>query len=211
MAPRPNREPGRVDEDSVRALAAAAGYGQQQPAAAEHERLLDAARRGDQAARESLTRAHLDWVVAAAEERSGRGLSPADLFQEGTIGLMEAIERSGQPGAGDFEALARTQVAGRMDAAIATEEKAVQDSRMLVQAAEDYERAEIEVRRRFGRPATDVELAEKLEWTVARTAEIGQIVAEARRRHDEELLGYLEPDDIDPESPPDERPEGDAR
>src|SRR5690348_4355910 len=143
MAPRPNREPGQQgfdehrDQHGVEDLAAAAGS-DQTPDPAEHERLLEAAGRGDQDAREALTRAHLDWVLSAARERADRGLSESDLFQEGTIGLIEAIQdftRSGRP---DFEGFARDLVARHMDRALGDEEKAVQDSRMLLQAAHDY-------------------------------------------------------------------------
>jgi RNA polymerase sigma factor (sigma-70 family) len=210
MAPRPNREPGRPDARNVPERAAAAGRDQLHDDA-EHQRLLDAAGRGDDEARQSLTRAHLDWVVNAARERADQGLSVEDLFQEGTIGLMEAIERFRSTGRQDFEAYAREQLASRMDAALGDEERAVRDSELLVQAAEDYQRAEIAVRRQLGRLPTDAELAQKLEWTVERTAEIRQIVEEARRRHDEELLQFLEPGDIDVESLPEDDSEGNGR
>jgi hypothetical protein len=68
---------------------------------------------------------------------------------------------------------------------------------MLLQAAHDYVEAELTARQDLGRAPTNVELATKLEWTSQRTEEIGQMVAEARRRHDEELLQYLETDEID--------------
>ncbi len=84
-----------------------------------------------------------------------------------------------------------------MDRALGNEEKAVRESRMLLQAAHDYVEAEANARRELGRAATDLELAAKLEWSVQRTQEIGQMVEDARRRHDEEILQYLEPDDID--------------
>lgn len=198
MAPRPNQEPGQngFDPRSVEDIAAAAGN-DRHPDPAEHERLLDAASHGDQQARESLTKAHLDWVLAAARERTDRGLSEGDLFQEGTIGLMEAIQDFRSSGRSDFEAFARELVGGHMDRALGNEEKAVRESRMLLQAAHDYVEAEANARRELGRPATDLELAAKLEWSVQRTQEIGQMVEDARRRHDEEILQYLEPDDID--------------
>jgi DNA-directed RNA polymerase sigma subunit (sigma70/sigma32) len=68
---------------------------------------------------------------------------------------------------------------------------------MLVNAATDYERTEILMRHELGRPPTDPELAEKLEWTVDRTRYVAQVVAEARRRHDEELLAFIDPDAIE--------------
>jgi DNA-directed RNA polymerase specialized sigma subunit len=215
MAPRPRREPGqptpaekRADEQRVRDVAAAA-HGHQRDSR-EHDRLLQAAGRGDAEARQSLTTAHLDWVMRAAQERADRGLSQGDLFQEGSIGLILAIERFAGSGGTDFEAFARQEVAGQMDRALGEEEKAVRDSQMVVQAAQDYAEAEVAVRRDLGRAATDVELAQKLEWSVKRTKEIGQMVADARRRHDEELLQYLEPGDIDLDTLIEERPDGDG-
>jgi DNA-directed RNA polymerase sigma subunit (sigma70/sigma32) len=217
MAPRPRREPGqppsaekRADEQRVRDVAAAAAHGHQ-PDAEEHRRLLRAAGRGDVEARESLTRAHLDWVMSAAQERVERGLSQGDLFQEGTIGLILAIERYGESGETDFEAFARREVARHMDRALGEEERAVRDGHMLVQAAHDYAEAEVSVRHELGRAASDAELAQKLEWSIKRTREIGQMVADARRRHDEELLQYLEPGDIDLDTLIEERPNGDGR
>lgn len=211
MAPRPDREPERrnASADQPPDLDQIAGDAEP-PDALDHDRLLRAASFGDQAARDSLTKAHLDWVLAAAQERSGRGLSQGDLFQEGTIGLIEAIEGFQATGLADFESFARDRVAGHMDRALGQEEKAVRDGKLLVQAAEDFERAEITARRELGRPASDVELARKLEWTVERTAEIRQMVADARRRHDEELLQYLELDDIGVEGIVERRQEGDG-
>jgi RNA polymerase primary sigma factor len=197
MGSSPNPEPDQegLDEQRVEELAAAAR--EHQLDAAEHQRLIDAAGRGDQQARDSLVNAHLDWVLAAARERADRGLSQSDLFQEGTIGLMEAIRSFPASGRTDFEAFVRVQVGDHMDRAIGNEQKAVNDSNMLLQAAHDYVEAELTARQDLGRAPTNVELATKLEWTSQRTEEIGQMVAEARRRHDEELLQYLETDEID--------------
>jgi RNA polymerase primary sigma factor len=184
---------------NVDALAEAAGSDQSLDAA-ERSRLLTAVAHGDQQAREKLTNAHLRLVARAARDRADRELSQSDLFQEGTIGLIEAIEGFRTAGRGDFEAYASERIADHMDGALDNEEKAVQASRQLIQAAEDYVRTEIALRQEQGRAATDVELAEKLEWSVERTAMIGEMVADARRRHDEELLQYLDPSDIDLDS-----------
>jgi DNA-directed RNA polymerase sigma subunit (sigma70/sigma32) len=216
MAPRPRREPSqptaeekRADEQRVRDVVAAAG---QQPGLDpdEHARLLRAAADGDVAARESLTTAHLDWVISAARERADGGLSQGDLFQEGTVGLLVAIEQFAGSGRPDFEEFARDEVARHMDRALNDEERAVRDGEMLVQAAHDYAEAEMSARRELGRAASDVELAQKLEWSVKRTVEIGQMVADARRRHDEELLQYLEPGDIDVDTVIEDRREDDG-
>jgi DNA-directed RNA polymerase specialized sigma subunit len=201
MGSSPNPEPGQegLDERNVEDLAAAAGHAHR-PDEAEHQRLIEAAGRGDQSARDSLTNAHLDWVLSAAHERADRGLSQSDLFQEGTIGLMEAIRSFPDSGRADFEAFVREQVADHMERALGDEQKAVDDSRMLLQSAHDYVEAELKARRELGRPASTLELAAKLEWSTQRTEEIGLMVADARRRHDEEILQYLELDEVDPDT-----------
>jgi RNA polymerase sigma factor (sigma-70 family) len=167
------------------------------PSPAEHARLIAEATRGDFLARESLANAHLGWVAQAAEERSGRGLSPGDLFQEGSLGLMRAIDDFGASGRLDFEVFARELVADQMERALRQEDQAQEDARRLIQAAEDYQRAEFSLRRELGRDATSAELAAKLEWPRDRIEGIASMVEDARRRHDEELLIYLEPDDPD--------------
>ena len=212
MAPRSERDTGQQGSEDrrVQDLAEAACRAHHQ-ASAEHRQLLEAAAHGDAKARDALTQAHLDWVLSAARERADRGLSQGDLFQEGSIGLMEAIDRFPSSGWEDFEGFAREQVARRMDGALGEEERVVNDGRMLIQAAEEYEGAEISLRLELGRSPTDSELAEKLQWSVQRTEEIGQMVADARRRHDEELLEYLDPVDADLETPVKDQQTGDAR
>ena len=44
---------------------------------------------------------------------------------------------------------------------------------------------------------TPAELSEKLEWTLDRTAYVAQVVADARRRYDDELLAFIDPEAID--------------
>lgn len=138
--------------------------------------------------------------MGAAAERTGRGLSEGDLFQEGSIGLLKAIADFQDSGRSDFEAFAREEVARHMDRALSREDQAQEDGRKLVEAAEAYERAEVSLRRELGRDATPTELAAKLEWSPDRTARIGELVTEARREHDEELLTYLDPEEIDVEA-----------
>jgi RNA polymerase primary sigma factor len=165
----------------------------------EQASLLLAAADGDRGARDRLLQAHLDWVEHAARQRSGRSLGEGDLFQEGTIGLMRAIDEFRSTGREDFEPYARERISLHMDLALAAEDASIRDAQGLVDAAESYERAEQELRREQGRPASDQEIARRLEWSVTRTVEIREMVTEARRRHDEELLAFLEVEDVDPE------------
>jgi RNA polymerase sigma factor (sigma-70 family) len=144
-----------------------------------------------------LIREHLGWVREAAGQRTGRGLSEGDLVQEGSLGLMKAIEQFSESGSTDFHAFAREQVTEQMEQALAEEDHAQEESRRLVEAAEDFQKAEFSLKRELGRDATPAELAAKLEWPQERTDAMAEIVAEARRRHDEELLLYLDPEELD--------------
>jgi RNA polymerase sigma factor (sigma-70 family) len=164
---------------------------------AEQAQLLDAAMRGNPDARESLVSSHLGWVEGAARERAGRGLSEGDLIQEGSLGLMKAIEEFPRSGRAEFEPFAREQVSDQMERALAQEGQAQDENRRLIQAAEDFQQAEFALRRELGREATPAELAVKLEWAQDRTDAVAEMVAEARRRHDEELLEYLDPEELD--------------
>jgi RNA polymerase primary sigma factor len=164
------------------------------PGPGETERLLPPAARGDAAAAERLLKLNLEMVMRLAAARSDQGLSLGDLFQEGSLGLLEAI-RTFDPGAGvEFTTSAERHVGAAMDSALAAAEAARLEDERVIQAAEDFQRVELILARELKRLPTRPELAEKLEWTLERAELVGELVAEARRRHDEEILDYLDPD-----------------
>jgi len=165
--------------------------------AREESALLERSALGDRASQDRLVAGHLDMVIRLAESRGQQKLSTADLVQEGSIGLVEAVRTFASSGYSDFAPYAETLVNQTMDDAIAAEAAAVRDAELLVAAATDYERTEVVLRRELGREATESELAEKLEWTIDRTRYVAQVVAEARRRHDEEMLHFIDPAAID--------------
>lgn len=165
-------------------------------AGGEEAALLRQAAVGDQRSQERLVAANLGLVIRLAETRDEQGLSFPDLVQEGAIGLVEAVRSFADRGDGDFATFAAQCIRAQMDAALASEAAAVRDAELLVAAATDYERTELVMRRELHRPPTDPELAEKLEWTVERTRYVAQVVADARRSHDEEMLQFIDPEAI---------------
>jgi DNA-directed RNA polymerase sigma subunit (sigma70/sigma32) len=169
------------------------------PSPAEERRLLELAAQGDGSARDRLFRAHAGLVVGLAEARQDRGLELGDLLQEGSLALIAAIAgaRPGQAAMGGLAKEVEASVGRQLDEAIAQEESAVRERQQLIEDAEAYQRAEIEIRRLLGRAPTEAELAEKLEWSAARTQRLGEMVEAARRRHDEELLSYLSAEELD--------------
>jgi RNA polymerase primary sigma factor len=175
---------------------------------AEQDRLLRQAALGDKASQERLVAAHLDLVLRLAEARGEQTMSMPDLVQEGSIGLVQAVRSYTESGESDFVRFAEQCINAQMDSAIGIEEAAVRDAELLVAAASDYGRTEIAMRIELQRDPTEDELAEKLEWTVQRTRYVAQVVAEARRRHDEEMLEFIDPEAIDFDG--DERPAFDS-
>ena len=165
--------------------------------AGEEQRLLADSARGDSASLDRLVAANLGMVMRLAEARQEKGLSVPDLVQEGSIGLVEAVRSFGAGGEMSFATFAEHRVGEQMDAAVVAEAAAVRDAELLVDAANDYERTQLVLRRELQRDATEQEIAEKLEWTVERTRYVAKVVADARRRHDEELLAFIDPDAID--------------
>jgi DNA-directed RNA polymerase specialized sigma subunit len=166
---------------------------------AEEGRLLELAAVGDASARDRLFRAYAPLAVRLAGARQDRGLELGELLQEASLALISAIAGYTPDPAGE-ESLAQqveTSVSRHLDQAIETESAATRERGRLVEDAAAYERAEIEIRRRLGRAPTEAELAEKLEWSAARTKHLAEMVEVARRRHDEELLSYLNPEDLD--------------
>ena len=168
-----------------------------QPSAEEQVELLQRAGSGDEAARATLLKTKLGMVARLAAARVERGLPFGDLVQEGSIGLMGAIDYFQASGRDDFDAFAAEQVGAQMDAALKSEAESVREAQLMVEAAQQYEGAEMALARDLGRAPTPAELAKKLEWTRQRTDQIGEMVDEARRIHDEELLQYLDPDAVD--------------
>jgi len=176
----------------------------------EETRLLERAALGDRASQERLVAAHLDWVIRLAAGRGEQRLSVSDLVQEGSIGLLEAVRSFAESGEADFATFAEARIDAQMEAAIAAEAAAVREAELLVTAATDYERTELVMRRLLHRDPTARELAEKLEWTLDRTLYVARVVADARRRYDEELLAFIDPEAIDLHDDEDERAELDG-
>jgi RNA polymerase primary sigma factor len=193
-----NSRPGTLDSDAAAMRELIRQIQSEHPLAAEEESLLlQRAALGDRASQDRLVAAHLDLVIRLAEARGPQRLSVADLVQEGSIGLVEAVRSFANTDQADFETFAEQLVKLRMDDAIAAEAAAVRDAELLVAAATDYERTELVLRRELHRDATESELAEKLEWTIERSRYVAQVVADARRRHDEEMLQFIDPEAID--------------
>ena len=182
---------------SLRPLAEEAERDRSDPS--EQARLLRRAAGGDATAEQTLFHENLSMVLRhahAGASPDASGLSEDELLQEGSLGLIAAIKDFADSGRDDFRAYAEERVRAAIADAQQAELQIQHDKSRLVADAEAYERAEVSIRRSKGRDATLDELAEKLEWSKAKTARLATLVEDARRAHDEELLEYIDPAEL---------------
>ncbi len=153
------------------------------------------------AANRTLIEHKLHLVLEAAEARKRRGVSFGDLFQEGTVGLISAVEHY-KPSDGPFHARLVDIIAATMDDVLAQTKEAQRNDEAFVVACRLFQSAQRLLSERLGRPATPAELAKLLQWEEARVNVILDMLRGARDEHDQELLDYL--DDLDDADDPDD-------
>jgi len=157
----------------------------------EERRLLNTQGPARDAANRRLIEHNLHLVLEAAQARKKRGVGFGDLFQEGTVGLISAVEHY-KPGDGAFHARLVHAIAATMDDVLAQTEEAQRNDEAFVIACRLLESAQRLLSGRLGRPATPPELAKLLQWEEARVNVILAMLGEARDVHDQELLDYIE-------------------
>ena len=187
LAPRPADD----DEDDYRAQVA------RYPRLSndEERRLLATHGQEREAANRTLIEHNLYLVFEAAEARKDRGVPFGDLFQEGTVGLISAVEHY-RTDHGSFQARLVDVIGATMDDVLAQTEAAQRNDEAFVTACRLLESAQRLLEGRLGRPATPAELAKLLHWEEARVNLILEMLREARQVHDEELLAYLDDADV---------------
>lgn len=170
---------------------------------AEEQRLLATQGLERDAANRTLIEHNLHLVVEAAQARKARGVPFGDLFQEGTVGLISAVEHY-KPGDGGFHARLVHVIDVTMDDVLAQTEEAQRNDEAFVVACRLLESAQRLLSERLEREATPAELAKLLQWEEARVNVILEMLHGAQVVHDQELLDYLdilddadEPDDAE--------------
>jgi DNA-directed RNA polymerase sigma subunit (sigma70/sigma32) len=199
VAQRVEQRPPKDEEEEIREQVA-----QYPPLSnAEEQRLLATQGVDRDAANRTLIEHNLHLVVEAAQARKDRGAAFGDLFQEGTVGLISAVEHY-KPGDGGFHARLVHAIAVTMDDVLAQTDEAQRNDEAFVVACRLLESAQRLLSERLGREATPAELAKLLQWEEARVNVILEMLGGARVVHDQELLDYLDVlddgDEPDPEA-----------
>lgn len=124
---------------------------------------LEAARHSDRKVRRQLVERHLGLVHSVAFRYRGLGLPVDDLVQEGSIGLLEAIELYDPSRGMDFETYARFRVRRAITNALTEKSRVIRLPKQVVERRRAIERTQERFVAAEGRLPTSVELAEVMD------------------------------------------------
>ena len=176
--------------------------------ASEERRLALRVQRGDLDAKERMIRANLRLVVhiARAYQREDHGLTLADLVQEGTFGLVRAVEKFEPQRGLRFSTYATIWIRQSVSRAVTYKGRAIRLPASVEQRLRAMRQAERELAVKLGRDPSEDELAAVLGWSEAELRDLH----DAERRvvslqqpsgpENDTELGELLPDDAP--SPP---------
>ncbi|HYS02322.1 MAG TPA: sigma factor [Candidatus Eisenbacteria bacterium] len=184
-----HRSPATVDDEEVDYQAQLAAYPRLSDA--EQDRLLATHGVAREAANRTLIEHNLHLVFEAARHHREEGIAFGDLFQEGSLALISAVEHYRGTEQGFTDTL-KGAITATMDAVVAMTRDAQHNDEAFVAACRVFERAQQLLSADLKRPATDAEIAKLLAWDVQRVGIIRAMLRGARQLHDEDLLPYLE-------------------
>ena len=126
----------------------------------EERELAQRVEQGDAAARERMINSNLRLVVSIARRYQGGSLSLLDLIQEGTLGLIRAVEKFDWRRGFRFSTYATLWIQQAIQRGLANTERTIRLPVHVVEHQQRVSRAERELLARLGREPTPAELAE---------------------------------------------------
>src|SRR4026208_604630 len=129
-------------------------------------------KKGDKEARALMIRSNLRLVVKIAHDYANLGLPLLDLVSEGNIGLMKAVERFDPAKGGKLSTYGSWWIKQSIKRALANQSKTIRLPVHLVDKISKMRRTAMRLQEELGREPTDEELAEELNMSASRVAQM---------------------------------------